>query len=325
MLSVIEEEAAFRLVAAEEKPGEVARAGKLDIRFKVPRRHELKGSLRVELRGLPPSLFPQLPSVVIDGQATEGTLSLTMPTKAQPGDYAAFLVGQVRVAYPRNPEAAARAEARKQEFAAELAKLTEQSKAADTLRIEAEKKATELAASAGDSGQAATIAAATEAKNKAVEAAKAAAETLRAATEEQKFIDKRAVDLANAAKPQELDSFIASDTIIVRVLEAPMEFTATAPAAIKAGSTGEIPVSLKRLLDFALPVDVEAQLPAGVTGITLEKTQLAADAAAGKIVVKADAKATPGTHTVIVRAKLNYNGQGLQVERPVELKIEAAP
>ena len=326
MLSVIEEEAAFRLVAAEEKPWEVARAGKLDIRFKVPRRHELKGSLRVELRGLPPSLFPQLPSVVIDGQATEGTLSLTMPTKAAPGDYAAFLVGQIRVAYPRNPEAAARAEARKQEFAAELAKLTEQSKAADALRVEAEKKATELAATAGDSGQAATIAAATEAKNKAIESAKAAAETVRAATEEQKFIDKRATDLANAAKAQELDSFIASDTIIVRVLEAPMEFAAAAPtASIVAGTNGEIPVSLKRLLDFAQPVDVEAQLPTGVTGITLEKTQVAADATAGKIVVKADAKATPGTHAVIVRAKLNYNGQGLQLERPVELKIEAAP
>lgn len=222
MLSVIEEEAAFQLVSAEDKPRDVARAGKLDIRFRVPRRHELKGSLRVELRGLPPSLFPQLPSVVVDGQATEGTLSLTMPTKAPPGDYAAFLVGQVRVAYPRNPEAALRAEARKEEFAAELAKLTEQSKAADTLRIEAEKKATEMTMTAGDSGQAATIAAATEAKNKASEAAKAAAETLRAATEEQKFIDRRAVDLANAAKPQEVDSFIASDTIVVRVLEAPI-------------------------------------------------------------------------------------------------------
>jgi hypothetical protein len=168
MLSVIEEEATFRLVATDEKPREVARAGKLDIRFTVPRRHELKGSLRVELRGLPPSVFPQLPSVVVDGQAAEGMLSLTMPTKAQAGDYAAFLVGQVRVAYPRNPEAAARAEARKQEFTAELAKLTEQAKAADALRVEAEKKATELAASAGDSGQAATITAANEAKNKAI-------------------------------------------------------------------------------------------------------------------------------------------------------------
>jgi hypothetical protein len=103
-----------------------------------------------------------------------------------------------------------------------------------------------------------------------------------------------------------------------------MEFAATAPTAIKAGANGEIPVSLKRLLDFAQPVDVEAQLPAGVTGITFEKTQVAADATAGTIVVKADAKATPGTHTVIVRAKLNYNGQGLQLDRPVELKIEAA-
>ena len=111
----------------------------------------------------------------------------------------------------------------------------------------------------------------------------------------------------------------------MRVLEAPIEFQATPPTAIVAGTAGAIPVSLERLLDFTQQVDVEAQLPAGVTGITLEKTQVAADATAGKIVVKADAKATPGTHTVIVRAKLIYNNQGLQLDRPVDLKIEAAP
>ena len=61
-----------------------------------------------------------------------------------------------------------------------------------------------------------------------------------------------------------------------------------------------------------------------MTGITLEKMQLATGAESGKIVVKADAKATPGTHAVIVRAKLNYNGQALQIDRPVEVKIEPA-
>ena len=324
MLSVIGEEAAFQLVAAEDKPWEVARAGKLDIRYKVPRLHELKGSIQLELRGLPGSAFPQLPSAVIDAAATEGTLSLTMPTKVLPGDYATFLVGQVRVAYPRNPEAAARAEARKQEFIAQVTQFTEQSKAAEATRIEAEKKVADLAASAADSGQAATIAAAAEAKTKAIEAAKAAAENLRAATEEQKVVDKRATDLANAAKPQEIDSFIASGTLIVRVVEAPITFSATPPTAIAAGAAGEIPVAIKRLFDFTQPVDIEAQLPAGVTGITLEKMQLATGAESGKIVVKADAKATPGTHAVIVRAKLNYNGQALQIDRPVEVKIEPA-
>ena len=324
ILSVIEEQTPLRVVFAEDKVWEVSRAGKLTIPFKFERHHELQGSMQVELRGMPASYarFDRAPSAVFEPQANDGKIELTIPATMPPGEYPAYLATQVKLAYPRNPEAAVRAEARKQEFAATLADLAEKSKAADAARAEAEKKVTELAAVAGDASQSAAITSATDGKNKAIEAAKTAADNLRAATEEKKAIDKRAVDLTEAAKPKETVSFISSAAVILRVIDAPIVLTTAPSAPIAPGAGGEIPLSLKRLFDFTQQVDVEAQLPAGVIGITLDKMPLPAGVESGKIVVKAAADATPGTHKIILRAKLTYNGQALQIEHPVDVTIQ---
>jgi hypothetical protein len=324
ILAVLEEAIPIRLLT-EDKVWETSRAGKFTIPFKFERKNEIKGSFKVELRCLPLNMFPfpQAPTKILDPQVNEGTVEVVIPPNMEPGQYYGYFTVQARMAYERNPEAAQRAEAQKQAFAALVAQLTEASKAAEAAKVEAEKKATEVAAAtANDPTKAAERTAAEDAKNKAIEAAKVAAESLRVATEEQKGVDKRAVDLANAAKPQDIEGYSNSVPVAIKVLEAPIALVATPSDPIKQGAEGEISLSLQRLFDFAQPVDIEAQLPGGVAGITVEKTQIAPAAQAGKLVVKTTAAATPGNHQVLLRAKLNYNGQALQIDRPVELKIE---
>ena len=221
-LSVIAEQAALVTRVGEGTPT-AEPGGTISIPVVVEGKIELRGSAAVEVRGLPASYapFPQLPRVVLDKPAAknrfEGVVELKIPKTMPPGRYPAHLVTQIRVGYERNPEAAMRAAARRDGFAATLEKARQDLAAAEKLRDETAARATELAARQGDSAAAEETAAARTAAGRAAEQAKAAADLLKRADDEHKALDAAAKSLAEAAKPKDVEAFIASPTFVFEV------------------------------------------------------------------------------------------------------------
>jgi hypothetical protein len=230
-LAVIEEQAPVLARVGGDGPWQAAPGTTLSIPVVVEGRVELKGSGAVEVRGLPSTYgtSPQAPRVVLDKPAAkdrfEGAVELKIPAKMPPGRYPAHLVTQVRVGYPRNPEAAARAAARRDAFAATLARLRGDLGAAERERDEAARKVADLAARAGDAAAAAEPAADSAALKTAAavatERAQAAAAVVRKAEEEQKALEKLASDLAEGAKPKDVEAFVSSASFVVEVVTPP--------------------------------------------------------------------------------------------------------
>ncbi|MGA1619310.1 MAG: hypothetical protein ACO37F_12480, partial [Pirellulales bacterium] len=208
-------------------PGE-----KLAIPLVVEGRVELKGSATVEVRGLPATYakWPSLPKVVLDKPAAknryEGSIELTLPKQMPPGRYPAHLVVQILCGYPRNPEAAVRAQQQLDDFAVTLANVAEELKQAEQTRDVARASLEELKNQAGDSAQAESLAAATRALEQAEQAVKQAATRREAAAKEEAFLKKRVADLSKAAEPRDVTAFISSPSFVVEV---------AAPPAIEAG------------------------------------------------------------------------------------------
>ncbi len=322
-LAVIPELAPVTLTMLEDKTWETARAGKLTIPLKIERRIEIKGNPKLEARGMPPEI--KVAPITLDAQANDAKVEITVEPNTPPGDYSLYFVLQARGGYQRNPAAVARAEEDKKKFAELVMQLTEAAKTAEADRVGAEKKVSDLAAVGDNAETTEARKVAEEAKAKVIELAKVSLDTLKAALEEQKVVDKRAVDLAEAAKPKEIETFTASRTVSINVAEVPVKLTIISPVtAIKSGEQGDIAITAERLFGFAGPIDLETTLPSGVAGISIDKIQISPEQPEGKLIVKAAADSTPGTHVIKVRARLNFNGPSLQVERTVEVKIEPA-
>ena len=323
-LSVTAEVTPVRMSLVEDKVWETARAGKIVVPIKIERHVEIKGNPKLDVRGLPPEI--KLAPVTLDAQTTDAKFEITVDPKAAPGQYPFFFVLQARIPYERNPEAARRAEAQRQAFAVVVTQLSEAAKTAEAAKVDAEKKVAELAA-AGDKPELADARkAAEEAKTKTAEATKVAMEILNAALEEQKLVDKQAKDQAESAKLKDIDAFAASPSMTINVAEAPIKLVVTpAPAAIKYGTQAEIGITFERLFGYAGPVVVEVEPPQGVAGVSIDRIEIAPDQSAGKLIAKVADKATVGVHVFKLHVKLNFNGQNLQVDRAVEVKVEANP
>jgi hypothetical protein len=94
--------------------------------------------------------------------------------------------------------------------------------AAEKALDETARKVAERASRAGDSAAAAEIAAANEAAARTAELAQAAAVGLRKAEEEKKALEKIAGDLAEAAKPRDVEAFVSSTTFVLEVVAPPV-------------------------------------------------------------------------------------------------------
>lgn len=217
--------------------------------------------------------------------------------------------------------AAAQADANNQDLAAAKA-------AAEKASADAAAKAKTAAEAQAAAAKAATEA---EAKLKAANEAKAAAEKAAAdaaakaktAADLKTAADKRATDAANAANPKDVQLFWPSTLTTIKITLAPITMTATAPpAAIKQGSQAEVPIKITRLYGYADAVQLQAAVPNGVQGLTIAPATIAAGQSEGKLVIQAAAAATPGNHTITVKATAPFNGQQLTVEQPVMVAIE---
>ena len=110
--------------------------------------------------------------------------------------------------------------------------------------------------------------------------------------------------------------------IRVRIVDSPLELTATAPAdGLKQGGTVEVPASIKRLYGFADKVDLVLEVPKGVTGLGIKNFSLEKDKLDGKFEVTVNDKATPGEHTVTIKAKAKFNATDVATSVQLVLKV----
>ncbi|REJ88128.1 MAG: hypothetical protein DWQ34_23180 [Planctomycetota bacterium] len=197
--------------------------------------------------------------------------------------------------------------------------------AAQTEAEKALKTAQDALAAAEKVFESATAAAKTagETKTKAdMEAADAAA-LLQEAQRLKQQADQQAQQAANAANPRNINYWTPSTSVNVKIVEFPISMDGPAEtAAVKQGEMVELPVKITRMYAFEAPVTLQTQLPGGVGGISIPNVQIPQGQTDGKLVVSANANATPGEHDLNVRVQMNFNGQNLTFDRPVKLTVE---
>jgi len=210
----------------------------------------------------------------------------------------------------------------------------EAKKAADTKAV-ADKKATDAADAAkkaadakviADKAAADTDAAAKKAAEEKVAADKLATETdqkSKAAAAAKAAADKKATDTANAAKPQNLNSFFPAAAITVTVKTAPGTLALAVPnnGALKRGGNIEIKATINRTNGFAGPVNLSLPLPPGVAGLTAAPATIPADKNEGVLVIQAAGEATMGQlANMVVRASMEFEGQA-SIDQPIALNV----
>ena len=139
-----------------------------------------------------------------------------------------------------------------------------------------------------------------------------------------KAADKKVADVKKANAPKDINFAIFSTPIRLRIVDTPLKLTAKAPGAIKPGAKVNLPVMLQRLYGFADQVEVLLELPKGVQGLSVAKINIAKDKQEGTLQIAADGKASPGSHTVTIRAKAKFNKIDVQATQQVVVKVEAA-
>ncbi len=166
---------------------------------------------------------------------------------------------------------------------------------------------------------------ANEAKTAADKTAADADAKVKAATQVKQAADKRVTDAQNANKPNpNMTISVISTAIRLRIHKSPIGLSVPAPgSALKQNEKIEVPFKIERLYGFAEQVDLTFEPPKDAAGLTVQPVSLNKDQADGKFEVAANDKATPGEHTVTVRAKGKFNNVNVETTQEIVLKVEA--
>lgn len=166
------------------------------------------------------------------------------------------------------------------------------------------------------------------AKAKEVETANAALTAAQKAVEEANKA-KAAADEAlkkaeEATKPNNVNVRVISEPLVITIHPSPAKLTAAVPdaGAIKRGGSIAVKVTIARKNSFAANLKLTLVLPDGVTGITAEAADVAADQTEGTLTITAAADAVVGDiANVVIRATGDFNGRAASTDVPVALKI----
>jgi hypothetical protein len=189
---------------------------------------------------------------------------------------------------------------------------------------DAAKTAADQKLAAAQKALADALAAAKAAEDAKVNMEKAAAEAdakMKAVQQAKAAVDKRLTDAKTANNPKDLQFAVISTPIKVRIMETCLALTVTRPNALKAGEKFELPVKIDRLYGFDDQVEVTVDLASGLKGVTANKVSIAKGQAEGKIEFVAAKDATPGEHSVTVKAKGRFNNIENQTVQTLTLSI----
>jgi hypothetical protein len=203
---------------------------------------------------------------------------------------------------------------RKAEQAKVLAESTEQLKETTEAKVKAELAASDAAAKVQ----------ATVTAKQGVEAALNEANAKKTALDQQKNQAAQvAKQKAEAAKPKNINAVFYSMPVTVKIAEAPVKLTAAMPQApMKPGDKQEVAVNLSRLYGFADQVALTLVVTDAAAGIKAAAVNISKDQSAGKLTLEVGPQAKAGEYKALVRATLNFNGQALETEQPITIKID---
>lgn len=183
-------------------------------------------------------------------------------------------------------------------------------------------KAAQTKAEAGVAETAGKAKAAADVKTAAEAALRDATAKSQAAEAEKQAAANRARDTATAAQPRDINVVFYSTPMQLKIAAAPVMLSVTPPAQpIKAGGHSEVPFTVKRLYGFGDVVYVGLASPPGVVGARAGDVTVAAAQTDGKLNLELDPSAPPGDQTVQLRTRLNFNGQAVQFDQPLAIKI----
>ncbi|MEX2140708.1 MAG: hypothetical protein WD894_15710 [Pirellulales bacterium] len=201
----------------------------------------------------------------------------------------------------------------KSERSKAVAQATEKLKETTEIKVKAEQAANEMSAKA----QAASNA------KQAAEAALNEANAKKTALDQQSSQAAQvAKQKAEAAKPKNVNVTLYSAPVTVKIAAAPLKLEPTTGASMKPGDKQELAVNLSRLYGFADQVALSLVVPDPSIGVKAPEVNVPKDQSTGKLMLEVGPKAKPGEHQALVRATLSFNGQQLQVEQPVMIKID---
>ncbi len=185
---------------------------------------------------------------------------------------------------------------------------------AEAAKAMAEKKSADAAALAKT---------ATVARTSADAAATDAAAKSQAANAEKGIAEQRARQANDTAQPRNYTFVIYSNPLVLQVDAAPIALTMAAPAKLaKPGEKIELPLQLERRFGFTSAVDTVMVLPPNASGMHAGDLSIPAGQTKGTLVVQLDPQVKSGEYNVIVRARMNFNGQASQLELPVVIKVQ---
>jgi hypothetical protein len=322
---------------------ETSKGGKVEIPVSLAWRSEIKGELALAPVGAP-NEFQVKNFNVKHGQGDAKVEFVLSNNNIQPGAYTFYLRGTTKLDYERNPDLIADHEARQKEIDQTIAELNEKAKQtaeAKTQTAKAAQEAAELVKQKEQAAQAAqgedaekanqelaqareAAAAAEAARKKAEEEDLQTQDLVKQAGERKKQVDAQVGEVKKNNAKKEINAFVVSTPVKLRVEPDPIAATAAAPPAIKQGEKVEATVTVNRLYGFDDAVEVTFEPPGGVAGISAPKITIPKDQTEGKLEITAAGNATVGEHAVNLRFRVRFNNLQLDDVIPLPVKIEAA-
>ncbi len=137
-------------------------------------------------------------------------------------------------------------------------------------------------------------------------------------------VERLAAELAGAAAQRGYGVAYPSTSLSIDVAESPVALTVPSELRLAPGASAELPVAIVRLFGFEDAVSVELLLEGGVPGLSVSSLYMESQQTEGSLRVEAAADAPSGTYAAVLRLSLGFNGQGVEVRRPLRLVIADA-
>ncbi len=137
---------------------------------------------------------------------------------------------------------------------------------------------------------------------------------------------KKVTDQINQLKDptseKELAVFIPSNSVRIKIIEAPLEPKDKWRIDVKRGTESDHMLSLKRLLGFDGAVKLALVSDKNTAGIELSAAEMAAGTSDSKCHVKVSADASVGEHSAQVKVSYKFNNQDLNASFPITINVQ---
>ena len=161
-----------------------------------------------------------------------------------------------------------------------------------------------------------------ENKQKADESLQAAQKMMQIAQQEKQKADEKSQRLQQSSATRGYNLNFCSQPLTIKIAEYPIRLSGPPDQiVVKQNAMLELPLKVERLYGFSADVTTQLVLPAGVAGLQGSVTIPGAQAD-GKLILSAQANATPGNHSITLRTTMNFNGQPLTLDRVLTVNIE---